>query len=149
MRHLIRNLSCAAQRLTRDTRGAIIVPLAFALPVLFGVAMVAIDAGRYFNLQTSIQGGVDSLALAAAAELDGKPNSITRADRAIDTLLVNDQRFGQGPATISRAQITVRYLSSLPPGDGQVISDIYATQNPLKAGFVEVRIPRLEFSSFF
>jgi Flp pilus assembly protein TadG len=39
-----------------------------ALPVLFGFAMLAIDGGRFFNLQTSLQAAADALALAGAAE---------------------------------------------------------------------------------
>src|SRR3712207_9463632 len=102
MRPVFPNLSRIARRFRRETRGAIILPLALALPVLFGVGMLAIDGGRYFNLQTSLQSGADALALAAAAELDGKSDSIVRANRAIDTLVTNDQRFGEGAQAISR-----------------------------------------------
>ncbi len=132
-----------------DNSGAVIVPLALALPVLFGFAMAAIDGGRYFNLQTSLQASVDALALAAAAELDGKSDSITRADRAIDTLLTNGQRFGVGPQQISRSQISLRYLRTLPTTDAENINQANVTSDPLKAGFVEVTVNPVSFDGFF
>lgn len=139
-------------RLQGDTRGAIAVPLALALPVLFGFLMLAIDGGRYFNLQTSLQAGADALALAAAAELDTRPDAVTRADRAIDNLVSNDQRFGEGASRISRAGITVRYLSALPTGDGQPIPATSVITDPKQAHlahFVEVSVRPVTFSSLF
>src|SRR4051812_21969675 len=98
--------------------GGVAAPIALLMPVLFGFGLLAIDAGRLFNLQTSLQGGADALALAAAAELDSRPDSIVRANRAIDSLIRNDQRFGEGSAAINRSAISVRFLSSLPSNDG-------------------------------
>ena len=66
-------------RLLHDARGAIAMPLAMAMPVLFGFGMLLIDGGRYYSLQTSLQAGADALALAGAAELDRRSDSITRA----------------------------------------------------------------------
>ena len=78
------------------------------LPVLFGFAMLAVDAGRYFNLHTSVQWAADALALAAAAELDRKPDAIIRANRAIDNLVANDQRFGNSAGRIDRRLLKAR-----------------------------------------
>jgi Flp pilus assembly protein TadG len=149
MMPLARKLLRTLRRLRRETGGAIIVPLALILPVLFGFGMLAIDGGRYFNLQTSLQAGADALALAGAAELDAKPDSITRANRAIDNLVANDQRFGDGASAISRSQITVRFLSSLPSTDAQAIADANVTTDPSKAGYVEVTINPVTFHNFF
>src|SRR5215203_1178594 len=75
----------AAAALAVDERGAVGILMALSAPVLAGMAMLAIDAGRYMNLHTSVQQGADALALAAAAELDGKSDSIVRANRARPT----------------------------------------------------------------
>ena len=149
MKSAFEKLCKTSRRFHRDAAGAIILPLALALPVLFGFGMLAIDGGRYFNLQTSLQSGADALALAAAAELDGKSDSIVRANRAIDTLVSNDQRFGETTGAISRSQLAVRFLTSLPASDGESIADDHVTTDPLKAGFVEVRIQPVAFRSFF
>src|SRR5947199_10783699 len=82
--------------------GAVGIYAALLLPVLAGTALLAVDASRLFNLQTALQKGADALALAGAAELDRKPNSITRANAAIASLVVNKDKFGTGtPATIT------------------------------------------------
>nr|WP_246684365.1 pilus assembly protein TadG-related protein [Mesorhizobium sp. B2-6-5] len=48
------------------------------LPVLVGFSLLAIDMSRASSLHNDPQKGVDALALAAAAELDGRSDNITR-----------------------------------------------------------------------
>ena len=72
-----------------------------------------------------------------------------RADRAIDTLLTNGQRFGVGPQQISRSQISLRYLRTLPTTDAENINQANVTSAPLKAGFVEVTANPVSFDGFF
>ena len=76
---LWRRLGTAARRFGHDPRGGVAALVAITLPVLFGFAMLAVDAGRYFNLHTSVQWAADALALAGAAELDRKDDSIKLA----------------------------------------------------------------------
>ena len=137
------------ERFRRDTRGALLVPLALALPVLFGFGLLVVDGGRLFNLHTSIQAGADALALAAAAELDGRSDSIERANRAIDTLITNDQRFGEGQARIDRTRIDIRYLKTLPASDAEGIAEANVTTDALQAGFVEVRVRPVTVRNLF
>lgn len=61
------------RRLLADEGGSIAIPMAVALPVIAAAAMLVVDGGRLFNLQTSVQTSADALALAGAAELDGSP----------------------------------------------------------------------------
>ena len=122
-------------------------PIALAMPVLFGFALLAIDGGRYMNLHTEVQAGTDALALAAAAELDGRPDSIVRADRAITTLVENKQRFGEGAQDI--AGLVVRYLRSLPTRDRDPIGSADVTTEPTEARFVEVAARPVAFRSRF
>lgn len=131
----------------RNSQGGIAAPLALLMPVLFGFGLLAIDAGRLFNLQTSLQGGADALAVAAAAELDSRPDSIIRANRAIDSLISNDQRFGEGSAAINRSAISVRFLSSLPSNDGSPPTD--GTTDPLRAVRVEVIVKPVKLNNLF
>ena len=107
------------QRFGRDQGGGMAAPLALALPVLFGFAMLAIDGSRYFNLQTSVQAGADALALAGAAELDGRPDAFARANRAIATLTKNDPRFGKDVTPIAGVEVT--FLKSLPTQESQPV----------------------------
>jgi Flp pilus assembly protein TadG len=138
-----------ACRCFRDDRGGVLPVLAVTLPVFLGFTVLAVDAGRYFNLHTSVQWGADALALAAAAELDRKGDSIVRANRAIDNLVANDQRFGEGTAKITRANVAVRFLKSLPPSDGAAITGAFVTADPIEARFVEVAVQPIPFRSYF
>jgi Flp pilus assembly protein TadG len=145
VQHMGRERDC----LLRETRGAIAIPLALVLPVLFGVSMMVIDAGRYYSLQSSLQASADALALAGAAELDARPDSIQRANRAINNLVANDQRFGEGSGAISRSGISVRFLTSLPATDAQAIAAANVTTDPLKASYVDVRVQPVTMRNLF
>ena len=84
-RPLLAWLFPAFRRFSSNRGGGVLPVVGVTLPVLLGFAVLAVDAGRYFNLHTSVQWAADALALAAAAELDRKPDAIVRANRAIDT----------------------------------------------------------------
>jgi Flp pilus assembly protein TadG len=127
-----------------DRRGGVLPVVAISLPVIFGFAMLAVDAGRYFNLHTSVQWAADALALAGAAELDRKSDAITRANRAIDNLVANDQRFGN-----SAVQFDRRFLKALPASDATTVNSTYATTLPGEARYVEITIRPVPFTSFF
>ena len=55
-----------------DQRGIAMIFVAIMLPVLIGFALLAVDISRANGLHNDLQKAVDALALAAAAELDGK-----------------------------------------------------------------------------
>ena len=59
-------------------KGAIIITLALTLLFLLGFMGIALDFGRFFVVKSELQTAVDSCALAAAKELDGAPDSLTR-----------------------------------------------------------------------
>lgn len=136
-------------RFRRDQHGGLAAPLALLLPVLMGFTMLAIDGGRYMNLHTSVQAGADALALAGAAELDGRPDALTRADRAVRNLVSNQQRLGEGASAIAGSGVELRFLSGLPAQDGAAIDASYVTADPTLAKFVEVTAQPVEFRSFF
>jgi hypothetical protein len=61
---------------------------------LIGFAVLAIDGSRLMNLNSTLQHAADGLALAAAGELDRKPDACDRAVRALENLVENNQMFG-------------------------------------------------------
>jgi Flp pilus assembly protein TadG len=101
--HLLATLDRLRRAFRRDRRGGVLPVVAISLPVIFGFAMLAVDAGRYFNLHTSVQWAADALALAGAAELDRKSDAITRANRAIDNLVANDRALETAPSSSTAA----------------------------------------------
>ncbi|WP_170604207.1 pilus assembly protein TadG-related protein [Ruegeria arenilitoris] len=74
--------------------GAILVFVAVALSVMVGMAAIAFDIGRVTTTQSELQSFADNVALAAAGELDGRPDSITRATNAAANMISDTQTFG-------------------------------------------------------
>ncbi|TIN72105.1 MAG: hypothetical protein E5Y30_08545 [Mesorhizobium sp.] len=101
-----------------DQRGIAMILVAIMLPVLVGFALLAIDMSRANGLHNDLQKGIDALALATAAELDGRSDSITRANLAKTTLLTNKTKFSTaGDHTLALADVTVTYLTGIPADD--------------------------------
>jgi len=101
-----------------DQRGVAMILVAIMLPALIGFALLAIDFSRANALHNDLQKGVDALALATAAELDGRADSITRANLAATTLLTNKTKFSKaGDHTLALADVTIRYLTGIPASD--------------------------------
>lgn len=85
-----------------DIRGAIAPIFALALFGLVAMGTVGFDYGRLMTLNSELQSAADQAALAAATQLDGKPDSITRAQSAANTYFatatsayVNETRVAQ------------------------------------------------------
>ncbi len=132
-----------------DQRGIAMILVAIMLPVLIGFALLAIDMSRANGLHNDLQKGVDAYALAAAAELDGNVDAITRANRAIDNLLTNSTKFSTSiDHTLARADLTITYLSGIPASDSTVLSAAgvepggkdWSTTDPKLARFAEVTV---------
>ena len=77
----------------RNEAGAIAIYVALMLPFLVGLALLVVDGGRLFNLDTSLQNNVDALALAGAAELDKRPDSRTRAAAAMQAFITSNKQI--------------------------------------------------------
>ena len=73
----------------RNRSGSVAIYVTVLMPFLIGGALLTVDAARLYSLNSFLQAGADALALAGAAELDGHPDAITRADNAISNLVTN------------------------------------------------------------
>ncbi|MGX9145952.1 TadE/TadG family type IV pilus assembly protein [Mesorhizobium sp. 128a] len=138
-----------------DQRGVALVLVAIMLPAIIGFSLLVIDMSRANSLSSDLQQDADAFSIAAAAELDGKPDSITRADRALATLVRNQYSFAGsgGPVTLQSAGITRRYLRSLPATDNLpiVAANVITNESvdaPL-ARFVEIKVTPVGFSAIF
>ena len=125
-------------RFAADRTGGVGLQFAVMLPVMLAVGFLIIDGGRLQNLHTSIQKGTDALALAGAAELDRRPDSIARATTAIRTLVTNDPSFAEGASVIDPDSVSVRFLATLPASDDLPITTTNVTTDPMQARFAEV-----------
>lgn len=60
--------------------GAVAIIVALSLPVLIGMAGLALDLGKLYVTKTELQNASDACALAAAVELDGTASQYTNAE---------------------------------------------------------------------
>lgn len=139
-----------------DQRGIAMILVAIMLPVIIGFALLVIDMSRANSLHNDLQKGADAFALATAAELDGKPDAITRGNNALATLVFNTYRFAEpvagdppGAEALAAAGVTWRYLSSLPTNDSDPIVAANVTTDPTAAKFVEVTVTPVGFATMF
>lgn len=145
-----------------DQRGIAMILVAIMLPVLVGFALLAIDMSRANGLHNDMQKGADAYALAMAAELDGNPDAITRANRVRDSLLTNTNanttKFSTSDDhTLVAADLTVTYLSGIPANDSITLNAAgvdanghdWSTTDPKVAKFVEVTLNPTAFAAIF
>ncbi|WP_217578626.1 TadE/TadG family type IV pilus assembly protein [Mesorhizobium sp. GbtcB19] len=132
-----------------DQRGIAMILVSIMLPVLVGFALLAIDMSRANGLHSDLQKGVDALALAGAAELDGNPDAITRANRAVTNLLANETLFStSGEHPLALADVTVTYLTGIPANDNIALTAAgldsngvnWASTDPKLVKFAEVTV---------
>jgi Flp pilus assembly protein TadG len=148
----LRNLLC---RFGRDERGVALILVSIMLPVIIGFALLAFDMSRANNLHNDLQKGADGFAIAAAYELDGRSDSIERADRAIANLVDNTYRFSDAGAqqVLATAGISRRYLTNLPTNDSDPISASMVVADELnfahEAQFVEITVTPVGFQAIF
>ena len=127
----------AVRRFCGDECGIILPYVTVMLVALIGLSVLALDGARYMELQTQLQNRADAIALAAAAELDRTPTSIDRARRAIATF---------GDLSTEHIKIaSMRFLSSLPLHDSDPILPAHLTNDPTRAGFVEITLEPVGF----
>ena len=106
-----------------DQRGVAMIFVAIMFPVLIGFSVLAIDMARLNGLHNDLQKGIDALALATASELDGRADSIDRANRAATTLLSNTTKFSTADNhTLALADVTIKYLTGIPASDDTTLT---------------------------
>ena len=72
--------------------------VSICLVVIVGMAALTFDLGRLAATQGDLQSYADHVALAAAGELDGEDDSITRSTSAAEAMIRDRQTFADGGA---------------------------------------------------
>jgi len=133
---------------TAHNGGGAMIYVALTTPVMVGGAALSVDVARLHNLDQQLQSASDAYARAGAAELDGRSDSISRANRAIDSLVSNSQSYAEsGDSTVSIA--SRRYLTGLPANGYDDIPMSLVTTNPNKARYVEVSVAPTRIKTIF
>lgn len=123
----------------RAEDGTVLVLWAMFLAVALGFLALSFDLGRVASTQSELQSYADQVALAAAGELDGRPDAITRATAAASGLVRDSQTYAQGAARLAGAgSYTLTFLATLPPTDDRAA--VTATTEARLARYVRVRV---------
>jgi Flp pilus assembly protein TadG len=134
----LRLSAMSARQLWRDDDGVILPYVAITLVAIIGLSALVLDGGRLMSLQTQIQNSADAFALAGAAELDRRPDSIIRAQAAVRDLVTNSV---SGAGVRQATQISrIDFLKTLPASDDLPIASINLTDDPTLAAYVQVAV---------
>jgi Flp pilus assembly protein TadG len=130
-----------------DREGVILPYVALMLIAIIGLSALALDASRLMSVQTQLQNAADALALAGAAELDRRPDSIIRADAAIRNLIANPVVGAGSEKTAEVAGID--FLQSLPTSDDLPVTAANLTDDPTLAAYVQVTVKPIGMQMIF
>lgn len=132
------------QKLTQQN-GGILILVALTLPVLLGFGGLVIDLGGLFVAKTELQSALDSCALAAANELDGAANALTRATNAgLTAGNANKVKYQESSAGIVSADITYSdalagsYSASFAPVANARYAKCNHTTSPIAAYLIQL-----------
>ncbi|WP_135450049.1 pilus assembly protein TadG-related protein [Tabrizicola caldifontis] len=131
----------------RNQAGTILVFWGIALGVILGIVALSFDLGRASITRSELQSFADSVALAAAGELDGNSDAIVRATAAAN-LIRDSQSFGNTSRILEgQASFTLTFFSSLPANDTSAMTAV--TTDPARAAFVRVTVTPTVVESTF
>ncbi len=125
-------------RFLRGEEGSVLILWGLFLAVAFGFMALSFDLGRVAGTQSEMQSFADQVALAAAGELDGRPDAITRATTAANGLISDAQTYATGAQALGAGDFTLTFLRSLPAADNVAATD--TTTNGAQARFVRVDV---------
>lgn len=127
-------------RFAQEEAGTVAILWGTALVAILGFLAITLDIGRLSATQAELQSFSDNVALAAAGELDGRSDAITRATDAAANMISDSQTFANGSNTLSGStNFTLTFHSALPASDTQPLgADV--TTDPSKARFVQVSL---------
>lgn len=127
------------KRFASDEDGTMLVVWGMSFVVILGIVAMSFDMGRVAVTQTELQSFADNVALAAAGELDGESDAITRATAAAANMISDRKTYGSGDdALAGAADYTLTFLSDLPDSDGSIISA--TTTDPVDAIYAHVQV---------
>ena len=125
-------------RFRKDDSGTVAILWGTSLVAFLGFLAITFDIGRLSATQAELQAFADNVALAAAGELDGKDDAITRATSAAANMISDSQTFANGASTLSGStDYTLTFHSALPASDLTALG-AKVTTDPNKAKFAQV-----------
>ena len=102
----------------KEEAGTVAILWGTSLVAFLGFLAITLDVGRLNATHAELQSFADNVALAAAGELDGRSDAITRSTNAAANMISDSQTFANGSGTLSGAtDYTLTFHSVLPTSD--------------------------------
>jgi Flp pilus assembly protein TadG len=98
---------CLPAASLRSQRGAVAIVFALSLPVLVGLAALAIDVSRLWVIRSELQAAADACALAAVSQLRGGTGTLTTLARAEAHGLALSDRNAQNVNGVARPDASI------------------------------------------
>lgn len=117
---------------SKDEKGVVIFMVAAGLVVFLGIAGLAFDLGRLYNVKTELQNGMDAAAMAGAAELNGATSGINAAVSSA-VAATNNYNFNNQPVTVTADDVTFSATR-----DSGYVTQATAAASPAGIRFVKV-----------
>ncbi|MBT0957522.1 hypothetical protein IV417_08995 [Alphaproteobacteria bacterium KMM 3653] len=127
-------------KLKTDEDGGILVFWSVALVVFLGLLALTFDFGRMASTHSELQSFADNVSLAAAAELDGRSDAITRARSAANTLISDSQTYATGNKTLVAEDIATLTFYRSDADGGFTRSEALKSTDPHLVRYVDVQI---------
>lgn len=130
----------------RSQRGAVAIIVGICIVVLVGMIGLVVDMGHLFVFKTELQNAADSCALAAAKELDGGSDALTRAQSAGITVGQQNKADLQG-AALSISPANIKFSATLSPNSNYLT--LAAGANPATAKYAMCTLNRTGIPMWF
>ncbi|MEM6548407.1 MAG: Tad domain-containing protein [Pseudomonadota bacterium] len=108
-------------RYMRDEEGSVLIFSLVIMILLFGFMGILVDTGRTVITHSRVQGYVDNLALAAANELDGQADALTRARAAVENDYIVKSALGGADGGEDFQLGDLYFLTDAPRADGRML----------------------------
>ena len=134
------DLKFLSRKFWADTAGIVTVQMVMFSVLLFGGVGLMMDFGRAYSAHSQMQGFIDQVALAAAGQLDGKDDSITRATAAALAVSKSSALIQGGGAFQLHELVFMEDAPTDPNGDfSNSLAATYSTTVPEIARYVLAR----------
>ncbi len=117
---------------SKEQDGVVLFMVAAGMVVFLGIAGLAFDLGRLYNVKTELQNAMDAAALAGAAELDGTSSGISEAVNSA-VAATNKYNFNNQPVAVTASDVTFSAVR-----DSGYVSAAAASANASTIRFVRV-----------
>lgn len=128
-------------RFCQSERGTVAIFWGVSLVVFLALIALIFDIGRAGITQSELQSFADNVALAAAGELDGNPDALTRANAAAANLIEDRHSFGTssgGNVLKGVGDYDLWFHETLPINDTAPLLAADRTTDPAVSAFAEV-----------